>query len=202
MFLKVKKTLIKINFSIVLKRIFDLVFSVILLFALFPLIFLLILITSFDTKNYGLFFQKRLGKHQKVFTIVKFRTISNKNSISKVGGFIRKYKFDELPQLVNIILGNMSFVGPRPDTPSFFNLVKDQDTALFFSVKPGLTGPASIKYRNEEKTLLLQENPEKYNLEVIWPDKLKINNQYVKSWSFAKDIYYIFKTLRLLINDR
>ncbi len=167
-----------------------------------PLILLLFLIASYDTKNFGLFFQKRLGRHQKVFTIVKLRTISGNNSISKVGFFLRKYKFDELPQLVNIILGDMSFVGPRPDTPLFFNSISKIDTSLYFSVKPGLTGPASLKYRNEEKTLLLQENPEQYNIEVIWPDKLKINNQYVKSWSFGKDIYYIFKTLSLLINDR
>ncbi len=202
MYLKVKKTLIKIKFSIVLKRIFDLFFSIFLLFTLFPLIILLFLISSYDTKNFGLFFQKRLGRHQKVFTIVKLRTFSGNNSISKVGFFLRKYKFDELPQLVNIILGDMSFVGPRPDTPLFFNSISKIDTSLYFSVKPGLTGPASLKYRNEEKTLLLQENPEQYNIEVIWPDKLKINNQYVKSWSFGKDIYYIFKTLSLLINDR
>ena len=114
--------------------------------------------------------------------------------ITLFGRFWRKTKLDELPQLINIVKGDMSFVGPRPDVPGFADKLSGDDLVVL-SIRPGITGPATIKYRNEEDLLAAQNNPEKFNQEVIFPDKVKINKDYVENYHFFKDLYYIYKTI-------
>ena len=114
--------------------------------------------------------------------------------ITKIGRFFRKTKIDELPQLINVLKGDMSFVGPRPDVPGYADRLQGEDR-IILSVKPGITGPATLKYKNEEEILAKVDNPEKYNDEVIWPDKVRINKEYIKNWSLKRDIIYILKTI-------
>jgi lipopolysaccharide/colanic/teichoic acid biosynthesis glycosyltransferase len=115
--------------------------------------------------------------------------------ITASGRFFRKTKIDELPQLINILKGEMSFVGPRPDVLEIINTMNEEDKEIILSVRPGITGPASLKYENEEEILAAKDNPEKYNKEVIFPDKIRINKEYIEKYSFFKDIYYILKTI-------
>ncbi len=180
-----------------LKNIFDKLFALILLTCLVGLIFLLIMISTLDTKQWGIFSQKRVGYKGQLFTIYKIRSLKDvdgKKYLTSFGKFIRRYKLDELPQLYNVLIGEMSFVGPRPDIEGYADLLIGNDRVIL-DVKPGLTGPAQLKYRNEELLLSQQENPSKYNDEVIWPDKININKEYVKNRKFSTDIYYIFKTI-------
>jgi lipopolysaccharide/colanic/teichoic acid biosynthesis glycosyltransferase len=113
--------------------------------------------------------------------------------ITKLGAFFRKYKVDELPQLWNVLLGEMSFVGPRPDVPGYADKL-DGEQRKVLQLKPGITGPATLKYRNEEELLSEADDPIKYNDEIIFPDKVKINIEYMETWSFSKDIKYILET--------
>ena len=121
-------------------------------------------------------------------------TTDNDPRITPLGKLFRKTKIDELPQLLNVLVGDMSLVGPRPDVPGFADKLEGEDR-IILSVRPGITGPATLKYRNEEEILAAQEDPERYNLEVIYPDKIKINREYVEHYSFAKDLRYILHTL-------
>lgn len=187
-----------------LKAIFDYLFALLLLPALLPIIIMLITISSIDTQQIGLFTQKRIGKYGKIFHIYKIRTMKGiqKNTvtsekthkITKIGNIFRKSKLDELPQLLNILKGEMSFVGPRPDVAGYADLLSGEDR-IILSVKPGITGPAQLAFRNEDEILSQKENPLKYNDEVLWPKKVEINKEYVKNWSFLKDIKYIIKTV-------
>jgi len=188
-----------------LKRVFDVILSLILLLILISPIFLLIIISSLDTKGFGVFNQKRIGLKCKSFYIYKIRTIRgidtqavyispNSKNISQFGNFLRDSHLDELPQLFNILLGTMSFVGPRPDVVGFADVLPQKDQ-LFLQAKPGITSPASIKYRNENKLLSQQKNPEEYYKNILWPDKVKMNNDYVKNWSFLGDIKLILLTI-------
>lgn len=151
------------------------------------------------------FKQKRVGKNGKLFTMIKFRTmnvshngssisVKGENRITKLGAVLRKYKLDELPELVNVLIGDMSFVGPRPDVPGYADLLKDEDR-LILKLRPGITGPASLKYANEEELLSQVDNPQKYNDEVIYPDKVKINLDYYYNHTFLSDLRIIFKTV-------
>jgi lipopolysaccharide/colanic/teichoic acid biosynthesis glycosyltransferase len=121
-------------------------------------------------------------------------TTSDDPRITKIGRFFRKYKIDELPQLINVLWGDMSFVGPRPDMPGFADMLEGDDL-MIMSIRPGITGPATIKYREEESMLAQSDDPERFNREVIWPDKVKINLDYIRNWSLAKDIHYIMQTV-------
>ncbi len=121
-------------------------------------------------------------------------TTSNDSRISFTGKFFRKTKIDELPQLVNVLIGDMSFVGPRPDVKGFADML-DEDDKLILNIRPGITGPASLAFRNEEEILSLQKNPERYNREVIYPEKVKINLEYIKNWTLLGDLSYILKTI-------
>jgi lipopolysaccharide/colanic/teichoic acid biosynthesis glycosyltransferase len=121
-------------------------------------------------------------------------TQKNDARITKIGAFFRKTKIDELPQLWNVLIGQMSFVGPRPDVKGYADKLQGKDKVVL-SVRPGITGPASLKYKNEEVLLETQSNPEQYNNEVIWPDKVKINVDYVNNWSFIQDVRYIYQTI-------
>lgn len=170
------------------------------------LLFLGWLASTIDTRKNGFFLQNRVGLHGKLFKVIKIRTMRDipgihntvtaldDPRITRVGKLLRKTKIDELPQLINVLLGQMSFVGPRPDVPGFADQLADKDK-IILSVRPGITGPATLKYRNEEQMLSQVADPERYNSEVIFPDKVKINKSYVTNYSFSKDLYYIFKTI-------
>lgn len=186
-----------------LKRFFDVVMSILLLpFLLAPLI-ILIIIATLRTKQSGVFIQKRIGKEGKPFSFYKIRSLkgSNHQDINDIamrqtnfGKWLRSTKLDELPQLFNVINGTMSWVGPRPDIPGYADQLKGEDQ-IILSVKPGITGPATIKYKNEDLLLLQQNEPLIYNDTVIWPDKVAINKLYVKHWRLINDIRYLWKSV-------
>lgn len=177
-----------------MKRLFDLLFSFVGLLIFSPIILIMALVAALDTGSTGFFLQDRVGQHGKLFRIIKLRTISAKTSaISKYGKFLRRSKIDELPQLYNVLIGEMSFVGPRPDVPGYADVLKGKDRA-FLKLKPGLTGLASLKYRNEEALLALERNPLQYNDTVIWPDKVRLNNWYEEHRSFGMDLLILCYT--------
>jgi len=183
-----------------------------LLGAAFGLVFTLWLIlpawllASLDTSKNGFFTQDRVGRDGRVFRVIKIRTMRDvpgmdttvttgtDRRITRLGRLWRKTKIDELPQLINVLKGDMSFVGPRPDVPGYADRLEGEDR-IVLSVRPGITGPATLKYRNEEKLLAEQENPRQYNDEVLWPDKVRLNREYVRKWSFGTDLRYIWKTI-------
>ncbi|MDM1355972.1 sugar transferase [Myroides marinus] len=190
----------------IIKRIFDFLASFFGLLLIWPL--LLVVAIMIKVKMPGgpaIFQQKRVGQHGKLFTMYKFRSMTVGHSGSSVsvrgesritpfGAKIRKYKIDELPELWNVLIGDMSLVGPRPDVPGYADKLVGEDRKMLL-LKPGITGPASLKYKNEEEILAEQEDPIKYNDEVIFPDKVKINIHYLENWSFIEDIKIIFKTI-------
>jgi len=152
-----------------------------------------------------LYIQNRIGRNGKIFKIYKFRTmivnnqnntisIKNDNRITKLGKILRKTKLDEIPELFNILKGDMSFVGPRPDVPGYYDKL-DGDDKKILKLKPGLSGPASLKYINEEEILTSVEDPKWYNDNVIFPDKVRINKLYYENWSFLLDLKIIFHTV-------
>ncbi len=164
---------------------------------MFLSIFILIIwvFSSLDNNSNGIFLQTRIGQYGKPFTIYKIRTMHPKTQkISKFGAFLRKYKIDELPQLLNILKGDMSFVGPRPDIPGYYDKLEGENRKIL-ELKPGLTSKAAIKYSNEEEILAKQTNPLQYNDEVIFPDKVKLNLEYYYKQSFLVDLQIIFKTI-------
>jgi lipopolysaccharide/colanic/teichoic acid biosynthesis glycosyltransferase len=187
----------------VLKRLFDLSFSILLLpFAIFPLI-LMLLIAWFSTGESGLFVQERIGRFGKHFKLFKIRSLKGKwhndaheiqQNETSFGRWIRKSKLDELPQLFNVLNGDMSWVGPRPDLPGYADKLQGDDQ-IILKVRPGITGPATIKYKNEDALLLQQTNPNWYNDHVIWPDKVRINKDYIANWSFKKDLFYLMSSI-------
>ncbi len=142
-----------------------------------------------------LFKQIRIGKNGVPFTIYKLRTIPEGATIPNAwGAFLRKSKLDELPQLLNVLKGEMTLVGPRPDVPGYADLLQGDDR-IILTLKPGITGLASLKYRNEEQLLAQQPHPKQYNDEVIWPDKVRINKWYASNRTFLIDLQIIFYTL-------
>lgn len=156
---------------------------------------LLLLLAAWDTASNGLFVQDRVGQHGKVFRIYKFRSLHRVTGrISFFGNWMRKYKLDELPQLWNLLKGDMVLIGPRPDVPGYADQLQGQDRILL-QYKPGLTGLASLKYRNEESILAAQPNPKQYNDTVIWPDKVRLHLWYVQHRTFWLDVQIIFFTL-------
>ncbi|MCK4713179.1 MAG: sugar transferase, partial [Marinosulfonomonas sp.] len=122
-------------------------------------------------------------------------TVKNDIWITRWGAFFRRWKLDELPQLWNVLKGDMSFVGPRPDVPGYLDQLSGEGKILL-ELRPGITGPASLKYRDEETILAQVDDPKAYNDEVIWPDKVAINIDYYRNWSLKADLIYILKTLR------
>ncbi len=153
----------------------------------------------------AIFKQKRVGKEGKLFTMYKFRSmtvghggssvsVAGESRITPLGAKLRKYKLDELPELWNVLIGDMSFVGPRPDVPGYADKLQGEDR-LILNLRPGITGPASLKYKNEEEILAQVEDPQKYNDEVIYPDKVKINLEYYYHHSLIGDIKLIIQTV-------
>ena len=190
-----------------IKRLFDLIGSIMGILVFFPLMAGIALIIKVTSKGPVLFKQKRFGLQEKIFYVYKFRTMGadadkigtsvttkNDTRITPVGRFLRRFKMDELPQLINILRGDMSFVGPRPDVLGFADKLTGKDR-IILSVRPGVTGPATLKYRNEEELLAKQADPDKYNAEVIYPDKVRLNREYVENYSFWKDMWYIIRTI-------
>jgi lipopolysaccharide/colanic/teichoic acid biosynthesis glycosyltransferase len=187
-----------------IKRVFDLFFSFAGLLILFVPLVLMIILASFSTGHFGLFRQERVGQYGNYFYILKIRTmkgnqhedfitLAGDNRITGFGRFLRKYKLDELPQLWNVLAGEMSLVGPRPDVRGFADELRGKERVLL-SLKPGITGPASIYYKDEEELLARQEDPVSFNKNVIWPNKVQLNMQYLENWSLWKDISCIIKT--------
>lgn len=189
-----------------IKRAFDLIFSLIGLLLTCMVIFLAFLIATIETQSNGFFLQKRVGRGGIFFSVVKIKTMkqvdgvkinittSNDVRITKSGKFFRYTKIDELPTLWNVLKGDMSFVGPRPDIPGYVNKLTGNDRRIL-DLRPGITGPATLKYANEEKILSTVDDPVKYNDEVIFPDKVKMNLEYLDNWSFWLDIKIIFQTI-------
>lgn len=188
------------------KRFFDLCLAAIGLSMTWWLILIAWVAASIDTRSNGFFTQQRVGKDGRLFKVVKIKTMrpdtrlettvtqSGDPRITSLGAFWRKTKIDELPQVWNVLVGDMSFVGPRPDVPGFADKLQG-DERLLLSVRPGITGPATLKYRNEEELLADQEDPEAYNSEVIWPDKVKINLGYIQNWQLKDDLRYTWQTV-------
>jgi lipopolysaccharide/colanic/teichoic acid biosynthesis glycosyltransferase len=195
----------KHNIGFFFKWCFDRIVALVGLILLFlPLLFIAILI-KLDSKGPVFFMQWRIGKDGKPFRICKFRTmhmkvqgdsvtIANDPRVTRIGHWLRHSKVDCLTELVNVFIGQMSFVGPRPDVPGYADQLQGDDRRIL-QLRPGITGPASIKYRNEEELLAQQADPKWYNDNVIWPDKVKINLYYLDHWSFFGDIKLIFKTI-------
>lgn len=189
-----------------IKRGFDIIVSFLGLTFSWWLIFIAWVIATFETKSNGFFIQKRVGRNGKIFNVIKIKTMkkvegvyttitsSNDVRITKSGKFFRDTKIDELPQLINVLIGDMSFVGPRPDVPGYADKLEGEDR-IVLSIRPGITGPASLKYKNEEEILASQNDPKWYNDKIIWPDKVRINKEYIKNWSLKTDIEYIIKTV-------
>lgn len=195
-----------------LKRSFDVIFSVIGLCTLSPFLIIIALLIKLDSKGPILFIQGRVGKNNIDFNIFKFRTmrvqsqnkglltLGNKDSrITKVGYFLRRYKIDEFPQLINILKGDMSFVGPRPELRYYVNFYNEDDIRIF-SVRPGITGLASLKYRNEVELLKAADDPEDFFINTIIPDKLKFNKEYIRKRNFFFDLKLICITVIKVIS--
>ena len=182
-----------------IKCFFDFVFSLGAIILLSPILFVCWLLASMDTASNGLFLQVRVGQFGKPFTIYKLRTMhSTTHEISNIGSFLRHFKLDELPQLVNILQGNMSIVGPRPDIAGYYDLLEGKDR-LILNLKPGLTSLAALKYMYEDALLAEQEDPLEFNDTSIFPDKVKINLAYYYNRSFVGDLNIIWKTLVRLL---
>lgn len=189
-----------------LKFIFDRLMALIGLLVLWPV--LLIVAVLIRVKMPGgpvIFKQKRVGRNGKLFTMYKFRSmtvghggssvsVAGESRITPLGAKLRHYKLDELPELWNVLAGDMSFVGPRPDVPGYADQLRGDEREVL-KLRPGITGPASLKYRDEEDLLALQPDPQKYNDEVIFPDKVRMNLYYLHHYSFVKDIEMIFCTV-------
>jgi lipopolysaccharide/colanic/teichoic acid biosynthesis glycosyltransferase len=194
------------------KRLFDIISSGIGLILLSPVFLLLAIWIKLDSKGPVFYRQVRVGKNGRDFKIYKFRSMrlgSDKKGLITVGGrdprvtrsgyYIRKYKLDELPQLINVFIGDMSVVGPRPEVRKYVNLYTEEQLKVL-SVKPGITDVASIKYRNENELLEKAADPDKMYIEVIMPDKLKYNLEYIKKQSFLYDIKLAFLTVKKIIS--
>jgi lipopolysaccharide/colanic/teichoic acid biosynthesis glycosyltransferase len=189
-----------------LKRCFDFVVAFVGLSLSFWLILLAWIAASIDTCSNGFFIQQRVGCKGRLFKVVKIKTMrpiksidttitaENDPRITRLGAFFRKTKIDELPQLWNVLLGQMSFVGPRPDVPGYADKLTGEQRVVL-SIRPGITGPATLKYKNEEALLAAQSDPKQFNDEVIFPDKVTINMEYIQKYSFKQDLRYIVQTI-------
>jgi lipopolysaccharide/colanic/teichoic acid biosynthesis glycosyltransferase len=203
---KIVDGIVMTNFQKLQKRGFDIIASFGGLAVLWPVILVTWWIARRDTGSTGFFKQERVGRNAKNFKVIKLRTmraghaggtITAKNDarITPWGLFFRKWKLDELPQLWNVLKGEMSFVGPRPDVPGYLDALVGEDRILW-TLRPGITGPASLKYKDEEDILAKADDATLYNDTVIWPDKIKLNIAYLDDWSLIKDINFIVKTIR------
>ena len=189
----------------VMRYIFDRLMALLGLLFLWPVLLVVAILIKIHMPGPIFFIQQRVGKGGKLFPCHKFRSMSvnhngssvsvaGESRITPLGAKLRKYKLDELPELWDVLIGNMSFVGPRPDVPGYADKLQGDDR-IILSLRPGITGPATLKYRNEEELLATVENPVRYNDEVIYPDKVRLNRYYAEHYSFAEDIKMIFCTV-------
>lgn len=188
------------------KIVFDRTASFFGLIILCPVLLIVALLIRLQMPGGPIIFkQRRVGQYGRLFTMYKFRSmtvshsgssisVKGENRITPLGTVLRRYKLDELPELWNVLMGDMSFVGPRPDVPGYADKLEGNDRRIL-QLKPGITGPASLKYRNEEELLSEQGDPKKYNDEVLFPDKVKINIEYLDNWAFWYDIQIIIYTI-------
>ncbi len=196
-----------------MKRIFDILVSGIGLICLSPLLLIVAIWIKLDSPGPVFYRQVRVGRYNKDFRIFKFRSMrigSDKGSLVTIGGrdpritrsgyFIRKFKIDELPQLINVLVGDMSLVGPRPEVRHYVHYWTPEQMHVL-DVRPGITDPASIKYRNENELLAQAEDPEKYYIEVIMQEKIKLYLEYAEKSSFWYDIKLIFQTFWVIITE-
>ncbi len=185
------------------KWIFDRMVSLVLLIVLMPVLLIVALCILVANGTPIMYIQERIGQNAKPFKLIKFRTMKGEeespvaaaelNRITRVGRWLRRTKIDELPELLNIFVGDMSFVGPRPDVAGYADKLEGDDRRLL-TMKPGLTGVASLKYRNEEDLLAAQPNPQEYNDKVIWPDKVRLNLLYMERQSLWLDVKVLICT--------
>jgi lipopolysaccharide/colanic/teichoic acid biosynthesis glycosyltransferase len=198
-----------------IKYIFDRVVSLVGLLLIWPLLLVLVLMIRRSMPGApAIFKQQRVGKDGRLFTMYKFRTmvphhsgssvsVAGEDRITPLGKTLRRYKLDELPELWNILIGDMSFVGPRPDVPGYADCLEGEDREIL-NLRPGITGPASLKYRDEEELLAKVKDPIAYNNEVIYPDKVRLNRYYYHHYSFVMDLRMIFATVlgkKILYNN-
>lgn len=188
------------------KWLFDRLMALIGLLLLWPLLLIVAILIKIKMPGGPVIFsQKRVGRNGKLFTMRKFRSmtihhsgssvsVAGESRITPLGAKLRHYKLDELPELWNVLIGDMSFVGPRPDVPGYADRLTGRDREIL-KLRPGITGPASLKYRNEEEILAAQPNPQQYNDQVIFPDKVRINLYYLTHYSFIRDIQMIICTV-------
>ena len=197
-----------------MKRLFDIVMSGLGLIVLSPIFLILAIWIKLDSKGPVFYRQVRVGRNNKDFRIFKFRSMrvgADKGSLVTIGGhdpritrsgyFIRKFKLDELPQLINVFVGDMSLVGPRPEVRHYVDFWSPEQMHVL-DVRPGITDPASIKFRNENELMENADDPEKYYIEIIMQEKIMLYLEYVKDHSFFGDIGLIFKTFWTIIKDR
>lgn len=195
------------TFNKVVKRIFDLICSTLGIIVLSPVLIVIAIKIKFGSDGPIFFKQIRVGENNKEFEILKFRTmvvdaeklgrqitVGNDSRITKIGEFLRKYKLDELPQLINVFKGDMSLVGPRPEVPRYVKLYNEEQRKVL-EVKPGITDLASIRYRDENELLGKAENPDEFYINTIMPDKLALNLEYIDKNNVFIDIYIILKTI-------
>ena len=191
----------------IIKRIFDIVCSGLGLMILSPFLLFIAIRIKMDSDGPVFFKQIRVGEKGREFKILKFRTmvvdaeklgrqitVGNDSRITKIGAFLRKYKIDELPQLINVFKGDMSLVGPRPEVPRYVNMYTEEQRKVL-DVKPGITDLASIRYRDENELLGQAENPDEFYINTIMPDKLALNMEYIKKSNVFYDIYIIIETI-------
>jgi len=189
----------------IVKYIFDRMMAFFGLLFLWPILLIVAILIKCQMPGPVLFVQPRVGRNGKVFQCHKFRSmtvghggssvsVAGEARITPLGAKLRRYKLDELPELWDVLIGNMSFVGPRPDVPGYADKLQGEDR-IILTLRPGITGPATLKYRNEEELLATVENPQQYNDTVIYPDKVRINRYYAEHYSFIKDIQMIFCTV-------
>lgn len=187
------------------KRMFDLVIAGTATLLTWPIIVVATVVASVDTSQWGIFTQERIGRNGARIRVHKIRTmrddIRNTSTvttsvdprITRIGGLMRKTKIDELPQFIDVLVGTMSIVGPRPDVPGWADLLQGQERVIL-TLRPGITGPASLAYRDEESLLAAADDPIDFNRSVIWPDKVRINSEYVAEWSFVSDVKFVLAT--------
>lgn len=179
-----------------------------------PVLLIISLIIKLESRGSACFRQERMGKHGELFKMVKFRTMvmdeeeearqftpGCNQRVTSIGAFLRRTKIDELPALINVIRGDMSIVGPRPEVPKYKDIYQKENKELL-NIRPGITGFASIKYRDEEGMLANRESPEKFYEEEILPDKLRLGLDYVNSVSFCGDVRIILCTFRALFSRK
>lgn len=198
-----------------MKRLFDIVFAATALLGLLPVLAVCAMAVRLSSRGPIFFRQQRVGLLGRIFKILKFRTMRVEDTgtepqvtigqdprITRSGAFLRKWKLDELPQLWNVVVGDMSLVGPRPEVPKYVETYPTTVRDLVLSVRPGITDPCSIYLRNESEILAKAENPERFYVETLLPEKLRISGEYVKNRGFFSDIRIIVQTVLSVVRGR